>query len=278
MEQNNNPTLDFYNDFIRIPFGNDVTYESLKVKYFSEQLQENTLYKYISFDTDDGLNEKKLTALENDQLWFAAPHVLRNNDPSEFQINANTCRVAKATGWTMQNVIKFLNTLREYNDLCCLSDRLHEFMWMNYANNHSGCCCVFEIKNTEMLMPVIYCDKKKTDFTQELIRFMKNPDIDGSALKTLAFVCPSLKDKEKYENEHEVRLLCADAYDSENGPLGGRIAEGKKEAIGYAGTYYSYAKCGLSLKKIIIGKNAPISIIERIKTFQLGVDIEIETY
>ena len=29
----------------------------------------------------------------------------------------------------------------------------------------------FEIENMEMLMPVLYCDKEKTDFTKEIIDF-----------------------------------------------------------------------------------------------------------
>ena len=271
-------TVDFYERFIRIGFGDDFSREKLKKEYFAEKLQSNTLYKYISFDENDTLNEQKIFAIKNNLLWFAAHHVLRDNDPSEFQINANVTEIARRTNWAEYKIIDFLRTLRELNDLCCLSNRLHDYMWMNYANNYSGCCCVFEVENAEMLMPVLYCDKEKTDFTKEIIDFFNNPTIDGLGLHFIAFISPSLKDSNKYREEQEIRLLCSDIYDSETEDLGGKIAAGKKELIGYKGTYYTYKKCGLKLKKIIVGKNTSRNIADKLFSLKSNIPVEYNNF
>ena len=136
-------TLDFFEKFIQIRFGDNLSQERLKKEYFSKKVQSNTLYKYISFDGNDTLNEQKIFAIKNNLLWFAAHHVLRDNDPSEFQINSEVTEIARRTNWAEYKIIDFLRTIRELNDLCCLSNRLHDYMWINYANNYSGCCCVF---------------------------------------------------------------------------------------------------------------------------------------
>lgn len=268
--------FEFYNNFIKIPFGDNESRIKSKEKIFSKQIEDNTLYKYISFGLDEILNEKKLQALQNGQLWFAAHYTLRNNDPSEFEVKANLARVAKATNNTIPYTAYMLNQIRELNDLCCMSTRLEEYMWINYANNHSGCCCVFEIENVDMLWPVIYCDKSKTDFTYDVIQALKKPNFENLSVYKIAYISPVLKDEKKYGNEQEIRLLCGDAYDSEDGPLGGKIMAGKKEALGYTGTYYSYQTCGLSLKKIIIGKNTTRTIIDRLNELNLGVQVELE--
>lgn len=268
--------FEFYNNFIKIPFGDNESRIKLKEQIFSKQIEDNTLYKYISFGLDEILNEKKLQALQNGQLWFAAHYTLRNNDPSEFEVRANPIRVAKALGVTPMYVSNKLRQIRELNDLCCMSDRLDEYMWINYANNHSGCCCVFEVENVDMLWPVIYCDKSKTDFTYDVIQALKNPNFENLSVYKIAYISTALKDKKKYGNENEIRLLCGDVYDSEDGPLGGKILAGKKELLGYTGIYYSYQKCGVKLKKIIIGKSTEKSIMDKIKKLNLGVQIEME--
>ena len=49
-------TLDFFDKFIQMRFGDDLSQERLKKEYFAKKLQSNTLYKYISFDGNDTLN------------------------------------------------------------------------------------------------------------------------------------------------------------------------------------------------------------------------------
>lgn len=268
--------IDFYNDFIRRAFNDNDSKIKLKEDIFSEILEENLLYKYISFTSQYLLNNKKLIALNENKLWFAAHYTLRNNDPTEFQISINTAKVANSTKRTLGEIKRIMETIRELNDLCCLSNQLDEYMWQNYANNHSGCCCVFEIKKYDMLWPVLYCNKKETDFTYDVIRAIKNINLNNASTYKIAYISPVLKDKIKYGQEHEVRLLCSDIYDNEDDILGGKIMAGKKQALGYSGTYYSYDKCGLILKKIIIGKNTEKSIINKIKDMELNVPIEIE--
>ena len=71
-------TLDFFDKFIQIRFGDNLSQEKLKKAYFAKKLQSNTLYKYISFDGKDVLNEQKIFAIKNNLLWFAAHHILHD--------------------------------------------------------------------------------------------------------------------------------------------------------------------------------------------------------
>lgn len=268
-----NDTIAFYNQLIKVPFLVDGR-EIIKREFFAKVLTDNLLYKYISFDDDEILNEKKLNALRNRKLWYAAHYTLRANDPSEFQVNANVVRVMKATNKTMQEVLVLLKAFRELNDVCCLTDSIREYMWQRYANNHSGCCCVFKIIKTEMLMPVIYCDKKNTDFTNDLILSIKNGVKDNIHTRKIAFIPNVLKDKIHYGKEQEIRLLCGDIYDDEKDEMGGRVAPEKKEMLRYKGVYYSYEKSGLELEKIIVGNRLKKEIVKEIKRICPKMEIE----
>ena len=263
----------FYNEYCKIPIIADGR-EKLKWDYFKKHLNNYTLYKYISFTEDCTLNNIKLETLRRNNLWFAAHHTLHENDPSEFKVTANMVRIHKQTGLSFAEISHLLNIFRELNDVCCLSDRLHEYMWENYANNHSGICCVFSITDVDILYPVIYCNKKNIDFTSLLVQSLRNRNSDCEATRRLSFIPNVLKDEQKYGEEHEVRLLSGEIYDKEESILGGRVEAGKKKDLGYKGTSYSYSNCGLSLEKIIIGKNTPMDIVEKLK--ELSVIIELE--
>ena len=271
---NSKEVVDFYNEYCRMPFLASTDREELKANFLKRFLNDNTLYKYIPFDFDDGLNSKKIFALKEEKLWYAAHYTLRNNDPTEFKVTANIARVKNSTGMSIAEIKNLLDIFREMNDVCCLSDRLHEYMWDKYANKHSGICCVFTIKNNDILFPVIYCNKNEVDFTQTLIKSIKSRENDSEAIRRLTFIPNVLKDKSKYSEEREFRLLSGAVYDSEKNPLGGKVASGKKEDIGYKGIYYSYEESGLELKKIIIGKNTPLNLIESIQTLNTLIEME----
>ena len=130
------------------------------------------------------------------------------------------------------------------------------------------------ITDVDILYPVIYCNKKNIDFTSLLVQSLRNRNSDCEATRRLAFIPNVLKDEQKYGEEHEVRLLSGEIYDKEESILGGRVEAGKKKDLGYKGTSYSYSNCGLSLEKIIIGKNTPMDIVEKLK--ELPVIIELE--
>lgn len=268
-------TTQFYKELLQLPaFSNDSQKRELKQSFFNSNLINNTLYKYISFNDNQALNEEKLTCLQNNELWFSAHYVLRNNDSTEFQINANIARVSNATGASIPEIVYKLKVCREISDLCCFSNRLHEYMWANYANDHSGICCVFEVLDPLEFWPVLYCDKKQIDFTKEIISMIKDSDINFYALKML-FLPFVLKDKKRYGVEQEIRLMSSDSFDDENDVLGGRVEPGKKEKLGYTGRAYTYEYCHLALKKIIIGRNTPKRYIEELQ--KINIPIEFET-
>ena len=265
-----NPVIDFYKKFVEIGFNGYLLWDKLKADYFLRQLPNNTLYKFISFGNDDLVNTNKLSTLENKCLWFAPHHVFTDNDQTEFQIYADTNAIAQKTGYRKEDIDNLLIAVRDVNDICCLSDRNSEYMWDNYANFHSGICCVFEVIKTNDLWPVLYCNKKHVDFTSEIISGLNNADDSSLCMQTLAFISPVLKDECHYKMENEVRLLNGDAYWSMENPLGGILEPNKKESLGYVGRRVSWESYGLKLKKIIIGKETPAWIENSIRAMQLG--------
>lgn len=239
--------------------------------FYERILPDKLLYKYIAFDDDANLNAKKIQCLQEEKLWYAAHYTLL--DKTEFQIQANIYKVARLTNTSVKYVHDILETLRELCDVCCLTDSLREQMWQEYANNHNGICCIFSILDYKNLSPVIYCKKDRADFTNEVIRAIKNPNMnaDVKVISTIPFV---LKDKQSYGFEQEIRLLSQDIYDSEDDELGGRIDVGKKKEIGYKGTYYSYEYSGLKLDKIILGRNLNDTIKEMIQQMEFSLEEE----
>lgn len=152
------------------------------------------------------------------------------------------------------------------NDVSCFTYEMGDFMWENYANHHNGFCLSFLLYDSDKFFPVVYLRKQAVDFTNDLIYVLKHqgtPNVIGSALSRLGILPWVLKD-EQFSVENELRFLCGDVYNEEDGPMGGRIFAGKKEAMGYRGTTYEYGYCGIKLEQIIIGKNCDQKYIKQL--------------
>lgn len=268
-----NSTIDFYKEFVKNDILQSKQWDTLKENYFSTALPSKLLYKCISFDSNEKLNNSKLETIQNNSLWFAPHHVFINNDMSEFTINVDEKRVASETNIEIEKINHALLSIREMYDICCFSDRNHEYMWSNYANDHQGCCCVYSVKHCNDLWPVLYCNKQEVDFTDELINFFKFGNLEYCNF--LAFVSPVLKDEVKYVEEHEVRLISLSAF-HEKIPEFSSLDVNIKKANGYSGRSEECSKFGLELIKIIIGKNTKQEIKQRIYAMDLGVEIEEE--
>ncbi len=259
-----NPTIDFYKKLVKMRIIDDDACNELKTHYFSIWLYKNILYKYISFNKDEKLNDIKLQTMRNKELWFAPKHVFKKDDPSELQIRADISKIAGETHYREDIIAYTLDAITDKDDICCFSDRDGEYMWQNYANFHSGCCCVFEVDKTDDLWPVLYCNKYEIDFTEEIIAILNRTPESDTAFRKLAFIAPVLKDREKYQEEHEVRLLSQRTYESGEPPLFGKLEPNKKEAVNYLGRSHKYADYGLSLKRIVVGRNTPKHIVNEI--------------
>lgn len=245
--------------------------QQLKKNYFDNKIVNEKLYKFIGFNNDEPTNRLKIEALKDEKLWFGAYYTFE--DDTELKININPQKVARLTGTQIEYSKFLVETLREMNDICCLTTGIRDEMWREYANNGNGVCLVFDIISYEYIMPVIYAKKEDVDYTSVLVGAIncKNKiKHDGSVdlnISRLTFEPNVLKDKEKYQFEDEVRLLCGDAYDESSGNLGGRVIEGKKKSIGYLGTYYPYNYVGLRLNDIIFGSRLVQSIEKEIKAY-----------
>lgn len=261
----------FYQDFydcIGISEESSNVIEKLKKEYFADKIINETLYKFIAFDDNTNLNFQKINALKNKQLWFGAYYVFE--DGTEMQVNADFDRISKETGCGYKFAEFFASCQREMRDICCLTTSINENMWNKYANNHRGICLVFKILSYSFILPVIYTQKSKIDYTDSMISAFKclkqtpNELYFNKDLRRLTFEPSVLKNLEEYSYENEVRLLCGDSYDDAFGPLGGRIYDGQKKSIGYKGCYYTYDYVKLELSKIIVGKNLNKEILDEI--------------
>lgn len=146
------------------------------------------------------------------------------------------------------------STINEMNDISCFTYDPSNFMWQEYANNGNGFCMEFDLKDSDKFFPVIYLDKDKLDYTNDIIKSFKDKKPDFKTISKLA-ILPWVTKDFKYQKEHELRFLCGDIYNDEQGPMGGRIAPGKKKLLGYKGIEYSFEYAGLVLKKVNIGPN-----------------------
>lgn len=190
------------------------------------------------------------TLIREKKLWVSN---YRNfADKNEVSVQYNLLKVSKEAK-IASDIINFLiDTGKQMNDVSCFTYDITPYMWKYYANNSNGLCLVFKLIDTDKFFPVIYLDKFKIDFTDDLIHAFQTHDLKYiSRLSILPWV---LKD-ENYRREDELRFLCGDIYDSEDGVMGGRIAPNKKELLGYEGTTYTYGYAGIKLSDILIGSN-----------------------
>lgn len=257
---NNALIKEYYNNLLKLKaLDDEEAKKQLRTDLFSKILENNILFKFISITSDKRLNEQKIACLKNDSVWCSAQYLLRNNDPSEFDLPVDINKVEQRTPCSRQQIQELTPLFKELSDLCCFTTEVNEFMWQNYANNHSGICCVFEVIDNTDLMPVLYCKKNEVDFTEQLIDAInsRNDKEKAEKLNIFAILPFILKNEENYKNENEIRILTRDAYDDESGVLEGRAAPGKKEALGYKGMSVPYKNCGLKLTAIIFGKNIP---------------------
>lgn len=267
---------EFYHNFcsnINFSQENKIYEENLKKEYFSSILNDEKLYKFISFSDDKNLNTLKLNSLKKQELWFGAHYTFK--DDTELQIKVNPYKVVRFTNLSPNEIFCRVNNLRELKDICCFTTNIRDVMWKEYANDYNGICLEFRIKSYEYIMPVIYTNKNEVDYSNDLISALNSTKEDNYNVRVLAFEPFVLKDKNKYQYEDEVRLLCADVYDDANGEMGGAIWQGKKQLLGYKGINYSYSYVGLELVGVYIGKNLDENIKEDVINIILEQKINI---
>ena len=247
--------IPFYDDFLSIPiFTEDSASGRYKDEYIRSKLTNNSIYKFIPFTGDDDFNDRKIDLVAKRKLWVSCHWCF--SDKNEVVAFCNPKIIAREACVSEKSVRLFVNTAKEMFDVSCFTYGISDYMWENYANKRNGFCLRFEVINSDMLYPIIYLPKERIDYTDDIIqayRDLKEPTKE-KRLPRHAILPWVLKDT-PYFQENEIRFLYGDAYDDENGELGGRIAPGKKSMMGYKGTTCDYGYCGLDLKEIFIGEN-----------------------
>ena len=245
--------VEFYDDFFSIePFSETNDSNLFKDRFIRSMMKNGKIYKFVAFTSDENLNSKKLIMLQNHQFWASCYDYFE--DKREVLRPYNKYKVQYRTRKSQNQLDFFFSTVNEMNDISCFTYDPSNFMWQEYANNGNGFCMEFDLEDSDKFFPVIYLDKDKLDYTNEIIRSFKNKSLDFKTIGKLAILPWVTKDFE-YQREHELRFLCGDIYNDEQGPMGGRIAPGKKKLLGYKGIEYSFDYAGLVLKKVTIGPN-----------------------
>ena len=243
--------IEFYDELIEsMPSDKLLNGNMQKEKYIRERIKDGRIYKFVKFTEDENLNLKKIDMLANQQFWASCYDEFI--DKREVIRPYNKIRVQYYTGRTQNELDNFFSTLNEMNDISCFTYEPSDFMWEEYANNGNGFCMEFEVVDFDKFFPVIYLRKSKVKYTKDIINLLNSKQPNFRLINKVGIIPWVLKDK-KYKKENELRFLCGDIYDQADGPMGGRIAAGKKKLLGYKGIEYSFAYAGLILRKVNIG-------------------------
>lgn len=161
----------------------------LSKKSFNGFQLPTKIYKFVSFGNDDKLNQNKITAFRNNQVYLSSP--LNFNDPFDCQLsmelvesldeflklgmNRKDRRLALKNKRRKGNIKKEITSLQseiviDWNNFrqqmlaCCFTESWDNFlMWSHYANSYNGVCIEYDmcelLHNKELLLPVLYTDK-----------------------------------------------------------------------------------------------------------------------
>ena len=118
------------------------------------------IYKFVSLSDDADNNEKKLTSLEENKIWFASSKV--QNDPFDFKgIYLNKKELIEHK-FPESSLELFDKATEKAFLLAAFTENMHDnlSMWAHYANNHKGYCVKYRVTNKRIIRNVIYEPKR----------------------------------------------------------------------------------------------------------------------
>lgn len=193
----------------------------------------NTIYKFISFNQDEKLNNNKIDTLNRRSLYMPSP--LNFNDPYDCELSFNLLggledflriglnreqrrtikhnqKLKSETKIEAEKLQKELEgdwtTLKEQMAVCCFTESVDNFlMWSHYANAYNGICLEYDLNEVRhlnyFLSPVLYTDKliKARDYItkEDLEKDKYNRFIKAAIISVL-----SKQSQWKYENEWRI--------------------------------------------------------------------------
>ena len=149
----------------------------------------DAIYKFISFNQDEKLNNNKIDTLNRKSLYMSSP--LDFNDPYDCELSFNLLggledflriglnreqrraikhnqKLKSETKYEAEKLQKELegdwNTLKKQMAVCCFTESVDNFlMWSHYANSYNGVCLEYNLNEVRdlkyFLSPVLYTDK-----------------------------------------------------------------------------------------------------------------------
>lgn len=245
--------IEFYDDYFSIqPFSQTNEGNTFKDNFIRSKIKNGKIYKFVAFNEDEQLNSKKLTMLAQLQFWASCYDYF--DDDREVLRPYNQHKICCKTKISKEKIDNFFSTINEMNDISCFTYEPSDFMWNEYANNQNGFCMEFNLLDSDKFFPIIYLDKDKLDYTDDIAKLLTSTKYDLISLNRVT-ILPWVTKDPIFQKENELRFLCGDIYDNEDGPMSGIIAPGKKKSLGYKGIEYSFKSAGLELQKIRIGSN-----------------------
>lgn len=270
---------EFYKEY----FSKETIEEATKVKFdiLKRYIKDDKIYKFIQFDGDGLLNEKKINLLYGEKLWFS--YYKKLNDPSEYEIKYNLKKVASAAGVSRDSTKRLVESIKELYDVCSFSYACEKYMWENYANNGNGICLVFNVDDYDYLYPIVYLPKEKVNFTKmlidsyKLLKYGKKGIIQNDKMALLPWILKN-PNNGKYDStkEKEVRALYC-PYDKSEFNYGIIYPE-VKNIKRYKGINVCYSDVGLRLDKIIISYCCDVEIKEKVIQYADGKSINVEQW
>ena len=249
-----------------------------KIEYLKSVIIDNKIYKFILFNENQHLNDLKISAFENEMLWFSYYKFL--NDNTEFEIKYDVNEISKRTNKSPKFINFIYKTMTEVYDICSFSYEYHDYMWTEYANSGNGICLVFNISDLDMLFPIDYVRKDTINFTELIIQSLNNSvrGIDyNEPMGLLPFVVKNpYNGKLDSSLEKEVRILYS-PFDNEE-CNDGIVLPNIKTDIGHKGINVGYADVGVSLNRIILGNKCEHNIIDTIQSWAKKNNMQLLYY
>ncbi len=189
---------------------------SIEAFRYSKSSIPSKIYKYcyLTTDTNNELDHKKLSSLENQQIWTSSCSAL--NDPFEGQfeffsddINNSDNPIIK----TYRETFKHESDGFILSSFSCNYDSI--LMWGHYANACRGYCIEYTVNSKEYLFAVQYLDKRlllsSPTFEQNVYdnynEYQENfdkIDDDAEKLSYMMYVLSMKSNLWKYEEEIRV--------------------------------------------------------------------------
>ena len=131
------------------------------------------LYKFVPLANSPEENEKRLSSLSRNEIWFSIPGKM--NDPYEFRgIYVDYDHLKKAG--ISKNEVDALQKMFEENYLLSsftlrMADNFP--MWAHYANDHKGFCVKYRVVDDKHIRRVLYSEKRP-DVTESIQKAICN--------------------------------------------------------------------------------------------------------